>query len=180
MDLACQHLLARAVLTCYEDVGIGHRHLFHHHAQLAHGVALAPHHVSCLRRGLSVMTLGLVFVACGTQRVEHALVVERLHDKVGSPFFYSSHRKVYVGVCREQHHLRLRTAAFGLAKPKQALTTVVDATAKIHVEQHHVGLHLAQPCRQGGGGGYGFDRSKLCLCQHLNGCQYGAVVVNDE
>ena len=119
-------------------------------------------------------------VSCLQQCTYHLLVVERLDYKVGCTFLDARYGKLYVCISGEEHNFGLRTKALDFSKPIQSLVSRIDATRKVHVEQHHVGMFLSQFGRDRVRVGYGDDIGEYGFKQHSHRSENVAVVVNNK
>ena len=184
--LACQHLLAGAVLPRDQDVGVRGRNLLHDFADARHGGAFAPEH-RLLRGQLALDLLELLHLASRprqivgvAQRSHQPVVVPRFDDEVHRTVAHCPHGQVDIGVRREEHDFDIRPAGVDLAQPVDAFVTGVDARREIHVEQDHVDLFLAQGRRQPVGGGEGQHPCEIFFQQQAQRRQDAAVVVHDQ
>lgn len=181
MDLAGEDFLTRTVLARDEDVCVRGSNLLHLQQQLAHRLAIAP--IRCrlcpTLLAFSLCRMRTVGV-CITERGDHLGIVERLDDEVHGTFLQPRHSKVNVGVSGEEHHPHLWLLLFDLPKPVEALVTIVDAAAKVHVEEYDIRLQRPQTrwgvCRIGDA----LHRFKHVTHQQSHRREHVAVVVDDQ
>ena len=186
VNLAREHLLARAVLARDEDIGVRCGHLLDQLADARHGRARTPEHRLFVGQ-LALDFLQLLHLALRAREVVGALqgghqtlVVPRLDHEVDRSVTHGPHRKVDVGIGREEHHLDVGIVAVNLLQPIEALVAGVDAGREVHVEQDDVDRLAAQRRQQLIGRRKRHHAGEVVAHEQLDGCQNAAVVVDDK
>ena len=186
VNLAGEHLLARAVLARDEDVGIRCGDLLDDLADASHRGARAPEH-RLLGRQLALDLLELLHLALRArevvgvaQRGDQPVVVPGLDDEIDRPVAHGLHRQVDVGIGREEDDLHLGAPGADLPQPVDAFVSGVDPRREVHVEQDDVDTLLAQRRIERIGSRERQHPGKIFFQQQPQRREDAAVVVHDQ
>ena len=124
VQFVCQQILAGAVLSGNQHVGIGGGNFLHRVVQTFHHRCLSPVHFGrcpAASGKFAPPTVGHL------QRFYKLAVVPRFHHKVERSVFHSPYGKLHIGIGREQHYRDFRKVAVYLVQPEQPFVAAVDS-----------------------------------------------------